>query len=40
MVSVSGVSKTLFLSSDPDEFCDRIKLLLPEKHAGNNSDIP
>ena len=39
MVSASGVSKTIFLSSDPDGICDRIKLLLPEKQAGNNSDI-
>ena len=34
-----GVSNTIFLSSDPDELCDRLKLLLQEKHAGNNSDI-
>ena len=39
MVSASGVSKTIFLSSDPDELCDRLKLLLQEKNAGNNSDI-
>ena len=39
MVSASGVSKTIFLSSDPNELCDRIKILLQEKHAGNNSDI-
>ena len=39
MVSASGVSKTIFLSSDPDELCDRLKLLLQEKQAGNNSDI-
>ena len=39
MVSASGVSKTIFLSSDPNELCDRLKLLLEEKHAGNNSDI-
>ena len=38
-VSASGISKTIFLSSDPDELCDRLKLLLQEKHAGNNSDI-
>ena len=38
MVSASGVSKTIFLSSDPNELCDRLKLLLEEKHAGNNSD--
>ena len=35
----SGVSKTIFLSSDPNELCDRLKLLLQEKHAGNNSEI-
>ena len=39
MVSASSVSKTIFLSSDPNELCDRLKLLLQEKHAGNNSDI-
>ena len=39
MVSASGVSKTIFLSSDPNELCDRIKLLLREKKTGNNSDI-
>ena len=39
IVSASGVSKTIFLSSDPDELCDRLKLLLQEKHAGNNSNI-
>ena len=38
MVSASDVSKTKFLSSDPDEVCNRLKLLLQEKHAGNNSD--
>ena len=39
MVSLSGIPKTLFLSSDPNELCDRLKMLLQEKHAGNNSDI-
>ena len=39
MVSASGVSKTKFLSSDPDELFNRLKLLLQEKHAGTNSDI-
>ena len=38
MVSASGVSKTIFLSSDPDELCERLKLLQQEKQAGNNSD--
>ena len=39
MVSASGVSKTIVLSSDPNELCARLKLLLQEKQAGNNSDI-
>ena len=39
MVSASGVSITLFLSSNPDELCNRIKFLLQEKQARNNSDI-
>ena len=38
-IIASGITKTIFLSSDPDELCDRLKLLLQEKHAGNNSDI-
>ena len=38
-ILASGVSKTIFLSSDPNELCDRLKLLLQEKQAGNNSDI-
>ena len=38
-IMASGISKTIFLSSDADELCDRLKLLLQEKHAGNNSDI-
>ena len=38
-ITASGVSKTLFLSFDPNEMCDRLKLLLQEKHAGNNSNI-
>ena len=37
-IMASGISKTMFLSSDPDELCNRLKLLLQEKHAGNNSD--
>ena len=41
IVSASGVSsqKTIFLPSDPNELCDRIKLLLQEKQAGNSFDI-
>ena len=26
MVSTSGISKTMFLSTDPNELCDRLKL--------------
>ena len=37
--SASGVSKTMFLSCDPDEFCNILKLLLQQKQAGNNSNI-
>ena len=39
LVSASGVSKTIFLSSDLIELCDGLKMLLQKKHAGNNSDI-
>ena len=39
VVSASGVSKTIFLSIDPDELCDRIIFLLQKRRAGNNSDI-
>ena len=38
-IMASGVSNTIFLSSDPDELCERLNLLLQEKQAGNNSDI-
>ena len=38
-IMASGITKTIFLSSDPNELCDRLKLLLQEKQAGNNSDI-
>ena len=44
MFYVPGVSRksfsiTRFLSSDPNELCIKLKLLLQEKQAGNNSDI-
>ena len=39
MISASGVSKTIFLSSDANDLCERLNLSLQEKHAGNNSDI-
>ena len=37
-IIASGISNIIILSSDPDELCDRLKLLLQEKQAGNNSD--
>ena len=37
-IMASGVT-TIFLSENADELCNRLKLLLQEKHAGNNSDI-
>ena len=39
IVSASGVSKTIFLLTDPAKLCDKLKLLIQEKQAGNNSDI-
>ena len=36
-IIASGIS-TVFLSSHPDELCNRLKLLLQERHAGNNSE--
>ena len=38
-IMASGVSKTIILSSNPNELCDRLKLLLQEKHGGNNSNL-
>ena len=38
-IMASGISKTLILSSDPDELCDRLKFLLQEKKGGNNSNL-
>ena len=35
----SGISNTIFLSSDSNERCDKIKLLQQGKPAGNNSDL-
>ena len=37
-IMASGLS-TIFLSSDPNELCDRLNLLLQEKQAGINSDL-
>ena len=38
-IKASGFSKTIILSSDPNELRDRLKLLLQEKHGGNNSNL-
>ena len=38
-IMASGFSKTIFLSSDPNELCDRLKLLIQKKHGGNNSNL-
>ena len=37
-ITAYGISTTI-LPSDPNELCDRMKLFLQEKQAGNNSDI-
>ena len=36
MISASGISNTKILSSDPDESCKRLNLLIQEKRAGEN----
>ena len=38
-IMASGISKTIFLSSNPNEICDRLNLLLQEKHGGNISNL-
>ena len=38
-IMASGISKTIILASDPNELCDRLRLLLRKKYAGNKSDI-
>ena len=35
----SGLSNTTFLPGDPNDICERLKILLQERQAGNNSDI-
>ena len=39
MVSACGIAGTIFLSSDPNGLCDRLRLLLQDKEGGNNSEI-
>ena len=38
-IMASGISKTMFLSSNPNELCNRLKLLLQENHGGNKSNL-
>ena len=38
-IMASVISKTIILSPDPNELCDRLKLLLQKKHGGNNSNL-
>ena len=38
MISASGISNTLFLPSNFEEFFDRFSLILQEKHTGNSSN--
>ena len=38
-ITASGFTKLIILSSDPNELCDRLKLLLQKKHGGNNSNL-
>ena len=37
-IMASGISKTIILSSDPNELCDRLRLVSQEKHGSNNSN--
>ena len=37
-IMASGVT-TIIKSENPDQLCNKLKLLLQEKHAGNNSDL-
>ena len=38
-IMASGASNTKILSTDANELCDRLNILLQEKQAGNNSII-
>ena len=39
LIPASGISNTIFLPSEFNNLGDRIKLILQEKRAGNNSDM-
>ena len=38
-IIASGVSKTIFLSSDPEELCQKFKMIIQEKQARKNFEI-
>ena len=38
-IMASGTSNTIFLPSDTDDLCDRIILMLQEKHARNHAGL-
>ena len=38
-ISASGSSNTIILSSNPNELCNRLRLLVQEEQAGNNSGL-
>ena len=38
-IMASGISNIIILSSDPDALCNRLRLILQEIQAGNNSDL-
>ena len=38
-IMASGTSNIIILSSDSNDLCNRLKLLLQEKQAGNNCDL-
>ena len=39
MISASGFSNTIFLSSNPNELCNRVKLLIQEERVRKNIDM-
>ena len=38
-IKVSGISKTIILSSYSNELCYRLKILLQQKHGGNDFNL-
>ena len=39
MISASGVSEARLLSTDPNELCDKLKILFKEKQDGKKSKL-